>query len=108
MASGIKVRQVSADTIYGTANTAIGLASNGTVHPVPTLGKDGETVLVKFYTQSGEQLPREYFQLMVENEDLVLEGLTGETLLRMKARLAEMRTYLELSTKACPREPDPA
>jgi hypothetical protein len=94
---GIVVRQVSAKDYNVDVNTAVGLSSNGTVHPIPVANKSGEIQSVAFYTESGEKLPRGYYELMAENENLVLEGLKGETLIRMKARMAEIKKYLELT-----------
>jgi len=96
---GISVRQVSANDYNVDVNTAVGLSSNGTVHPIPVANKTGEIQSVAFFTESGQELPRGYYELMVQNEDLVLEGLKGETLIRMKARMAEVKKYLELTKR---------
>ena len=93
----IEIRRVSASEFNLDVNTAAGLAANGTVHPVESKTDDGNTVLVAFYTDSGQRLPRSYYELLVKNEDLALKGLKGDVYARMKARMAEIRTYLSLT-----------
>jgi len=95
----IKIRYVSADEIGLDVNTAVGLSSNGGVHPIPTENKDGSIDIVNFYTESGQHLPRSYYETMIKNKKLVVAGLKGEQLIKMTARLAEIETYLKLTDK---------
>lgn len=95
--SDLKIRSVSAESLGIDVNTSVGLSSNGTVHPVPTTTEDGDPMIINFFTKSGEKLPRTYYELLVKNENLVLDGLSGEAKILMEARIAEIKKYLELT-----------
>lgn len=96
----IRVRYVSAEGLGLDVNTSVGLGKNGSVHPVATIDDEGNTVVVNFFTKSGEALPRSYYELLVKNEEQVLSGLSGEARILMAARMAEIKKYLELTRAA--------
>lgn len=95
--SDLKIRSVSAESLGLDVNTAVGLSSNGTVHPVPAVASNGDPIIVNFFTQSGEKLPRSYYELLVKNENLVLDGLSGDAKILIESRIAEIKKYLELT-----------
>ncbi len=99
---GIEIRRVKADAMNKDSNTTVGLTANGSVHPVPTKSKDGKVKNVPFFTNPGEKLPRQYYEMLIENADLAIDGLEGEQLIRAKARIEEIRTYLKLSKTGTP------
>lgn len=99
MSEEFRIRSVSAESLGLDINTSVGLSSNGSVHPTTAKNEQGETIIVNFFTRSGEQLPRSYFELLVKNEESVLDGLSGEARILMEARMAEIKKYLEITAR---------